>query len=138
VLIVLLCGSVKKDGKGVDILASLCNIYDTSEDELRKTMEKANNLIADILNKKPQPASECRIENLENIDTDGLTYFEDLLEDSSLSSSLGILEKDYDGAIRSKGELDERVFINGEDSILGSGSLSGGAVNISGVKVCFQ
>ncbi|GMY22800.1 retinoblastoma-related protein isoform X2 [Fagus crenata] len=129
---------VKKDGKGVDILASLCNIYDTSEDELRKTMEKANNLIADILNKKPQPASECRIENLENIDTDGLTYFEDLLEDSSLSSSLGILEKDYDGAIRSKGELDERVFINGEDSILGSGSLSGGAVNISGVKRKFD
>lgn len=67
-----------------------------------------------------------------------MTYFEDLLEDSSLSSSLGILEKDYDGAIRSKAELDERVFINDEDSLLGSGSLSGGSVNISGVKVCFQ
>ncbi|KAL0007244.1 hypothetical protein SO802_008746 [Lithocarpus litseifolius] len=64
----------------------------------------------------------------------GSTYFENLLEDSSLSSSLGILEKDYEGAIRSKGELDERVFINDEDSILGSGSLSGGSVNISGVK----
>ena len=67
-----------------------------------------------------------------------MTYFENLLEDSSSSSSLGILEKDYDGAIRSKGELDERVFINDEDSILGSGSLSGGFVNISGVKVRFQ
>ena len=67
-----------------------------------------------------------------------MTYFEDLLEDSSLSSSLGILEKDYDGAIRSKAELDERVFINDEDSLLGSGSLSGGSVNISGVEVCFQ
>ena len=67
-----------------------------------------------------------------------LTYFENLLEDSSSSSSLGILEKDYDGAIRSNGELDERVFINDEDSILGSGSLSGGFVNISGVKVRFQ
>ena len=67
-----------------------------------------------------------------------MTYFEDLLEESSLSSSLGILEKDYDGAIRSKAELDERVFINDEDSLLGSGSLSGGSVNISGVKVCFQ
>ncbi|KAL0007233.1 hypothetical protein SO802_008735 [Lithocarpus litseifolius] len=129
---------VKKDGKGVDILASLCNKYQTSEDELRKIMEKANNLIADILSKKPQPASECRIGNLENIDTDGLTYFEDLLEDSSLSSSLGILEKDYDGAIRSKAELDERVFINDEDSLLGSGSLSGGSVNISGVKRKFD
>ncbi|KAM3685776.1 hypothetical protein ACJW31_11G144100 [Castanea mollissima] len=129
---------VKKDGKGVDILASLCNKYQTSEDELRKIMEKANNLIADILSKKPQPASECRIGNLENIDTDGLTYFQDLLEDSSLSSSLGILEKDYDGAIRSKVVLDERVFINDEDSLLGSGSLSGGSVNISGVKRKFD
>ena len=55
-----------------------------------------------------------------------------------MSPSLGILEEDFDGAIRSKGELDERVFINDEDNILGSGSLSGGSVNISGVKVRFQ
>ncbi|KAF5442871.1 hypothetical protein F2P56_035484 [Juglans regia] len=129
---------VKKDGKGVDIVSSLCNIFYTSEDELRKTMEKANNIIADILKKTPFPASECNSENMENIDTDGLTYFEDLLEDSSLTSSLGILEKDYDDAIRRKGELDERVFINVEDSILVSGSLSGGAVNISGVKRKFD
>ena len=74
VLIVLMCGSVKKDGKGVDILASLCNKYQTSEDELRKIMEKANNLIADILSKKPQPASDCRIGNLENIDTGTHTH----------------------------------------------------------------
>ncbi|KAK7822120.1 retinoblastoma-related protein [Quercus suber] len=146
ILIVLMCGSVKKDSKGVDILTSLCNKYETSEDELRKTMEKANNSFIYILNKKPQPPSECRIGNLENIDTGGnfdthavgLTYIENLLEDSSLSSSLGILEKDYDGAIRSKGELDERVFINDEDSILGSESLSGGSVNISGVKRKFD
>ncbi|XP_041014598.1 retinoblastoma-related protein-like isoform X2 [Juglans microcarpa x Juglans regia] len=129
---------VKKDGKGVDIISSLCNVFYTSEDELRKTMEKANNIIADILKKTPFPASECNSENMENIDTDGLTYFEDLLEDSSLTSSLGILEKDYDDAIRRKGELDERVFINDEDSILVSGSLSGGAVNISGVKRKFD
>lgn len=65
----LTCGSVKKDGKGVDILASLCNIFDTSEDELRISMEKANNIIADILRKTPCPASEYRSKNLENIDT---------------------------------------------------------------------
>lgn len=66
---------------------------------------------------------------------DGLTYFEDLMNETSLTSSLSILEKDYDEAIRSKGELDERVFINEEDSLLGSGSLSGGVMNITGVKV---
>lgn len=57
--------------------------------------------------------------------------------DESFSSSLDILEKDYDDAIRNKGELDERVFLNQEDSLLGSGSSSGGSMNISGVKVLF-
>ncbi|KAI8550871.1 hypothetical protein RHMOL_Rhmol06G0141000 [Rhododendron molle] len=62
-------GEFKKGTKGADLLASLCNSYKTSEDELRKTMEKANGLIADILKKKPCPASQCVTENLENIDT---------------------------------------------------------------------
>lgn len=129
---------VKKSNKGVDLIASLCSIYDTSEDDLRKIMEKTNTLIADILKKKPCEASECKNENLENIDTDGLIYFENLMDDSSLSSSLNILEKDYDNATRNKGELDERVFINEDDSLLGSGSLSGGAVNITGAKRKFD
>ncbi|KAH9686373.1 retinoblastoma-related protein 1 [Citrus sinensis] len=159
---------VKKSNKGVDLIASLCSIYDTSEDDLRKIMEKTNTLIADILKKKPCEASECKSENLENIDTgsfisfssisglanvlsltdvrenlklvnaDGLIYFENLMDDSSLSSSLNILEKDYDNATRNKGELDERVFINEDDSLLGSGSLSGGAVNITGAKRKFD
>ncbi|XP_010557914.1 PREDICTED: retinoblastoma-related protein 1-like isoform X2 [Tarenaya hassleriana] len=125
---------VKRDGRGIDLLASLCNIYDTSEDELKITMEKANNLIEKILKKKPSLASESQTDKLENIDPDGLVYFEDLLDETSISSSLSMLEKDYDDAIRNKGELDERMFINEEDSLLGSGSLSGGAVNITGVK----
>ncbi|KAJ4720414.1 Retinoblastoma-related protein [Melia azedarach] len=129
---------VKKGDKGVDLVASLCNNYDTSEDDLRKSMEKTNNIIANILKKKPLLASECKTENLENIDTDGLIYFENLVDESSLSSCLNILEKDYDDATRNKGELDERVFINDDDSILGSGSLSGGVVNISGAKRKFD
>lgn len=57
------------------------------------------------------------------------------MEESSLPSCLNILEKDYDYAIRNKGELDERLFINEEDSLLASGSLSGGSMSASGVKV---
>lgn len=56
------------------------------------------------------------------------------MEEKSLQSSIVILEKDYDDAIL-KGELDERMFVNDDDSLLGSGSLSGGAVNICGTKV---
>ncbi|XP_054811120.1 retinoblastoma-related protein [Prosopis cineraria] len=129
---------VKKSSKGVDIIASLCNIYDTSEDDVRKNMGKANNLIADILKKKPCLASDCETVTLENIDKDGLFYFNDLMEESSLPSSLDILEKDYDDAIHNEGELDERLFINEEDSLLASGSLSGGSMSASSVKRKFD
>lgn len=121
---------VKKGNKGVDLLASLCSKYETSEDELKETMEKANNIIADILKKDLRPAQECRSVNLDNINTEDLIYFEDLMDGTSLSSSLKILEKDYADAAHNKVELDERMFINGEDSLLGSGSLSGGVMNI--------
>eukprot|EP00268_Persea_americana_P048522 TRINITY_DN5135_c0_g1_i2.p1 TRINITY_DN5135_c0_g1~~TRINITY_DN5135_c0_g1_i2.p1 ORF type:complete len:1002 (-),score=177.72 TRINITY_DN5135_c0_g1_i2:206-3211(-) len=125
-----------RNDRGVDLIASFCNKYQTSEDELKKTMEKANNLIVDILKKKPRLASDCKSENLDNINTDGLTYFEDLLEGDSLLSSLRTLEKDYDNAI--KDDIDERVFVDEEDSLLGTGSLSGGAVNICGSKRKFD
>ncbi|XP_030534586.1 retinoblastoma-related protein isoform X3 [Rhodamnia argentea] len=125
---------VKRSEKGVDLIGSLCHIYDTSEDEIKRTLEKTNNVIAKILGRTPRPASECKAENLENIDTDGLIYFEDLMEEASLSSVLSALEKDYEDATRNKNELDERVFINDEDSLLGSGSLSGGAINLPGAK----
>ncbi|GMI73256.1 RETINOBLASTOMA-RELATED, RETINOBLASTOMA 1, RETINOBLASTOMA-RELATED PROTEIN 1 [Hibiscus trionum] len=125
---------VKKGDKGVNLLASLCNMYDASEDDLRKTMEMANKLIEDILKRKPCAAAECKMETLENIDTDGLIYFEGLVEEQSLSSSLNILEKDYGDAICNKSDLDERVFVNEEDSLLGLGSLSGGSMNVAGFK----
>ncbi|CAH8361948.1 unnamed protein product [Eruca vesicaria subsp. sativa] len=125
---------VKKHDKDVDLIASLCKIYDASEDELRATMDKVNNLIETILKKKPSSASACETDKLHNIDPDGLTYFEDLLDETSISTSLITLEKYYTDAVCSKGDLDERVFINEEDSLLGSGSLSAGAVNITGVK----
>ncbi|ESQ48801.1 hypothetical protein EUTSA_v10019977mg [Eutrema salsugineum] len=125
---------VKKGDKDVDLVASLCKIYDASENELRTTMDKANNLIETILKKKPASASTCQTDKLDNIDRDGLTYFEDLLDEASISTSLSLLEKDYDDAVCNKGELDERLFINEEDSLLGSGTLSAGAVNITGVK----
>uniref|UniRef100_A0A1D1ZL71 Retinoblastoma-related protein n=2 Tax=Anthurium amnicola TaxID=1678845 RepID=A0A1D1ZL71_9ARAE len=125
---------VKRTDKGPDLVASLCKIYETSEDELKRMMEKANSLIVDILKKEPRPAPGYKTENLEHFDLDGLTYFEDLMEEKSLSSSLVKLEKDYDDAICLRGELDERMFANDEDSLIGTGSLSGGAINMCSTK----
>lgn len=105
----------KKSDRGVNLVASLCQKYDTSEDEVKKMMEKANDLILDILKKMPCAASKCKTENLDHFDSDDLTYFEDLLEDSSLPTCISMLEKDYDAAIWNKGDIDERVFINEND-----------------------
>ncbi|XP_068657761.1 retinoblastoma-related protein isoform X1 [Aristolochia californica] len=129
---------VKKGERGVDIISSLCNIYHTSEDELKGTIEKANSLIVDILKKEPRSASECKAENLENIVTDGLTYFEDLLEGESLPASLLALEKDYDDATHNTGELDERLFSYEEEASINSWSLSGGSMDACGSKRKFD
>ncbi|KAG6471871.1 hypothetical protein ZIOFF_069318 [Zingiber officinale] len=115
----------KQSHKKVNLLASLSEIYHTSEDELKRTMEKIHSLIVDVLKKKPYSASGFESESLDNIDTDGLTYFEDLLERESLNLSLEILEKVYDESLSIRGELDERIFINTEVNILSSESAGG-------------
>lgn len=115
----------KKSDSGVNLIASLCLVYNTSEDDLRKALESVNKLISDILKKKQQLASKCNVENLNGICTDDLTYFEDLLDDKSLEQSLLILENDYEEAIKAKGELDERLFGDNESSSASNGSTSG-------------
>lgn len=61
--------SGKKSDRGVNLIASLCEKYHTSEDELSKALEKTNTLIMDILKKEPRSAaSECQQDNLSFID----------------------------------------------------------------------
>lgn len=67
--------------------------------------------------------------------TEGLKFFEDLLEEKSLQSSLEILEKDYSDLLNTKYELDERIFINTEDSLLDAENVSGGTTRLFSTKV---
>lgn len=61
--------SGKKSDRGVSLIASLCEKYHTSEDELSKALEKTNTVIMDILKKKPCSAtSACQQDNLSFID----------------------------------------------------------------------
>lgn len=123
---------IVKKGEIVDLLASLCNMYETSEDDLKDTFVKLNNLITQLLKQKPCLASECKFKNLDNIVTDGLVHFDDLMDESYLSTAIDLLDKDYDAVTHDNRELDEKIFINEKDSLLASGSLSGGAVHING------
>ncbi|KAH9571413.1 hypothetical protein CY35_02G093600 [Sphagnum magellanicum] len=63
---------------------------------------------------------------------DGLVYFEGLMESGQIMSNISIVEKDYEEAYQSHGELDERMFINGEVSLMGS--VSCGSPDISASK----
>lgn len=58
-----------KSEKGVDLITSLCHIYQTSEDETRSIVESITKLIEDILERKPCLASECKADGLENLNT---------------------------------------------------------------------
>jgi hypothetical protein len=60
--------------------------------------------------------------------------FEDLLQEDSLRSSMLVLDKEYE-TINAKGELDERLFANDEGSLIGSDSISGGAIYLPDTKV---
>ncbi|KAJ4778883.1 Retinoblastoma-related protein [Rhynchospora pubera] len=125
----------KRSEKGVNVIASFCDKYHTSEEELRSYFERTNHLIEELLKKKPSPISHhLEKEALDSIDPEGLTYFEGLLEEKSCKLSLELLEKEYDYVIKSRGEIDERIFLNEENSLLGGDSLSGGAINLSGSK----
>ncbi|GAB2230323.1 hypothetical protein Droror1_Dr00014585 [Drosera rotundifolia] len=120
--------------RGVNLVASLSAKYDTSEDEVKKMMEKANDLIANTLKKVPYSALENKVENLLEIDPEGLVYFEDLFDYSNLPTSISILEKEYDDAIRKEGDIDGRVLVYEDDKLLGSDSISGAAVSCGGAK----
>lgn len=55
------------------------------------------------------------------------------MDNKSIASNLRVLEKDYEDAYQSRGGLDERMFINGDDSLLGTSS--SGSPRFSGSKV---
>lgn len=113
----------KKSDKGVDLLASLSQTYNASEEDLRKMMEKVNKLIVDALKKKPCHASECNTENLYDINTDELTYFKDLQDEKLLLKDLLILHKNYSDIIKCNVDLDERMFLNVGESLDANGIL---------------
>ncbi|BBN20404.1 protein MpRBR [Marchantia polymorpha subsp. ruderalis] len=117
------------DGR-VKLVASLCARYhDASEEDVSKMVEKASSMIGDLFRKSSSFRTRSHAEQLAGIDTEGLAYFEGLMDERSVSSNLRIVEKDYEEAYHSRGELDERMFINGEENYLGT--LSSGTPSTS-------
>ncbi|CAM6129031.1 unnamed protein product [Calypogeia fissa] len=118
----------------VKVIASLCALYhDASEEDVSKMVEKASNMIGDLFRKSSGFRTRSHADQLGGIDTEGLQYFEGLMDERSITPNLRIVEKDYEEAYHSRGEVDERVFINGDENVIGPLS-SDGTPTSSGVK----
>lgn len=53
----------------MDLIASLCHNYHTSEQRLKEMMAKSHKAIEDVFSMKALSASEYKTENLDKIDT---------------------------------------------------------------------
>lgn len=108
-----------RSSAGVNIVASLCHLYEASEEDVQRMVEKAGDMIGKVLNISYVSKPSNQSEQLADIDTERLTYFEALMGESSLCSHLEMLNKDYEETLKQRRELDERVFLDGGDAVLG-------------------
>ncbi|KAM0856752.1 hypothetical protein ACQ4PT_048910 [Festuca glaucescens] len=128
---------IKQTVRGVDLLASLCHNYHTSEERLKEMMGKSHKAIEEFFSKKAVLASDCKTETLDKIDTDGLIYFKDLLDKECFQSNLGKLEK-LSPTTSWEGELDLKMFLFNNDNIVSAKNASGGSTNTSYPKRVFE
>ncbi|KAF8694203.1 hypothetical protein HU200_038330 [Digitaria exilis] len=102
---------IKQTEKGVDIIASLCDTYQTSEELVKEMMGKFHVAIEDFFGMKALSASKCKTENLDKIDTDGLMWFKGLIDEESFQHNLEKLEKQCNPDSWD-GELDLKLFLS--------------------------
>lgn len=127
---------IKQTEKGVDLIASLCHNYHTSEDRLKEMMSKSHKAIEDFFSIKALSALECKTETLDKIDTDDLTYFRGLLDEDCFNSNLKKLESLCDSNTWEQ-ELDLKLFLTNTD-LSGTENASGGSTNIGYSKLVFE
>ncbi|XP_024397294.1 retinoblastoma-related protein-like isoform X1 [Physcomitrium patens] len=127
----------KRSSEGVDLVASLCATYYAADEDVSSLLEKANATISKLFGKPMKGLHGSQtLEHFLGINPGGLAYLEGLMDKKSLAANLRMLEKDYEDSYQSRGGLDERMFINGEDGLLGT--LSNESPRFSGSKRKFD
>nr|AAF97520.1 retinoblastoma related protein RBR1 [Zea mays] len=128
---------IKQTEKGVDLIASLCHNYHTSEERLKEMLHKSHNAIEDIFHMKALSASECKPENLDKIDTDDLMYFKGLIDMECFQSNLEKMEKLYNSN-SCKGELDFKSILINNDYVPYDENSTGDSTNLGHSKCAFE
>ncbi|KXG26019.1 hypothetical protein SORBI_3006G042100 [Sorghum bicolor] len=121
----------------MDLIASLCHNYHASEERLKEMMDKSHKAIEDVFGMKALSASECKTENLDKIDTDGLMYFKGLIDMECFQSNLEKMEK-LCSSNSSEGKLDFKSILINNDYIPCAENLSGDSTNLGHSKRVFE
>ncbi|MCO5579860.1 hypothetical protein L7F22_033722 [Adiantum nelumboides] len=98
--------------KGVNILSSLCHLYDASEEDVKSMLAKVNFLIESLV--KANQTSCMFIDELEQtagMDTEGLMFFQGLMTNDAINIYTQVLEKEYTELYYKLGGIDERLFL---------------------------
>ncbi|CAO2144326.1 unnamed protein product [Urochloa humidicola] len=127
---------IKQTEKGVDIVASLCHNYHTSEERLKEMMSKSHKAIEEFFGMKALNASNCKTENLDKIDTDGLMCFKGLIDDENFQKNFEKLEK-LCNSNSWEAELDLKLFLS-NDYAPSAENTSGGSTNLGCSKRAFE
>ncbi|XP_066337212.1 retinoblastoma-related protein 1 isoform X3 [Miscanthus floridulus] len=128
---------IKQTEKGVDLIASLCHNYHASEERLKEMMDKSHKAIEDVFGMKALSASECKTENLDKIDTDGLMYFKGLIDMECFQSNLEKMEK-LCNSNSCEGELDFKSILINNDYIPCAENSPGDSTNLGCSKRVFE
>ncbi|KAH7293871.1 hypothetical protein KP509_28G046300 [Ceratopteris richardii] len=104
---------------GVNIVGSLCKLFEASEDDVLIMYEKVSEMICKILNVSYTVNPTNTFDQLAEIDTEKVMFFEGLMGESSLCAHLEILNKNYEESFKHNRELDERLFLDGGDAAIG-------------------
>ncbi|XP_066337130.1 retinoblastoma-related protein 1-like isoform X3 [Miscanthus floridulus] len=128
---------IKQTEKGVDLIASLCHNYHASEERLKEMMDKSHKAIEDVFGMKALSASECKTENLDKIDTDGLMYFKGLIDMECFQSNLEKMEK-LCNSNSCEGELDFKSILISNDYIPCAENSPGDSTNLGCSKRVFE
>lgn len=102
--------------RGVNITASLCHLYDASEEDVRTMLGKVTSLIQLLIEPNQKSSLPSEPQQTSGIDTDGLLYFEGLMEGSSMCSCTEVLDKKYTEMYYKQGEIDERALLPNKKS----------------------
>ncbi|AQK57623.1 retinoblastoma-related protein 2 [Zea mays] len=128
---------IKQTEKGVDLIASLCHNYHTSEECLKEMMDKSHKAIEEVFSMKALSASECKTENLDKIDTDRLMYFKGLIDMECFQSNLEKMEK-LCNSNNCEAELDFKLILTNNDYIPCAENLSRDSTNLGCSKCAFE